>query len=126
MENEEKKPKRPRIGQPRPGFMSGDANSSRYEKVSYGEHNQAQPSNDGTDSAEQNAGEARGYQPRYQGGYQQRPYQQRQGGYQQHQGGYQQRGYQQRQGGYQQRQGGYQQRPYQQLYLIQISETTSN
>ncbi|MDE6644299.1 MAG: rRNA pseudouridine synthase [Muribaculaceae bacterium] len=115
MENEEKKPKRPRIGQPRTGFMSGDLNSSRYEKVSYGEHNQAQPSNEGPDSAEQNAGESHGFQPRYQGGYQQRPYQPRQGGYQQRP--YQQRqgGYQQRPGGYQQRnqQGGYQQRPYQ-------------
>lgn len=115
MENEEKKPKRPRIGQPRPGFMSGDGSASRYEKVDFGEHNHAQSNNEGTDSADQNAGEARGYQPRQQGGYQPRPYQQRQGGYQpRQQGGYQQRPYQQRQGGYQQRQGGYQQRPYQQ------------
>lgn len=111
MENEEKKPKRPRIGQPRPGFMSGDGSASRYEKVDFGEHNHAQSNNEGTDSADQNAGEARGYQPRNQGGYQPRPYQQRQGGYQpRQQGGYQQRPYQQRQGGYQQRQGGYQQR----------------
>ena len=55
-------------------------------------------------------------QPR-EGGYQQRPHYNREGGYQQREGGYQSRprynregGYQPREGGYQQREGGYQQR----------------
>ena len=106
MENEEKRPKRPRIGQPRSGFVPGEGSAPRYEKVNYGEHKPAPATSEGSDSTEQAASESRGYQPRQQG-YQPRPYQQRQ------QGGYQQRPYQQRP--YQQRQqGGYQQRPYQQ------------
>ena len=106
MENEEKRPKRPRIGQPRSGFVPGEGSAPRYEKVNYGEHKPAPATSEGSDSTEQAAGESRGYQPRQQG-YQPRPYQQRQ------QSGYQQRPYQQRP--YQQRQqGGYQQRPYQQ------------
>ena len=108
----EKKPKRPRIGQAY-RMPEGQASEERprYQRPESSEDGEYRPK--------------RPYQPRQQGGYQQRQggyqprqqgsYQQRQGGYQQRQqGGYQQRqqgGYQQRQqGGYQQRQGGYQQR----------------
>ena len=148
----EKKPKRPRIGStPLAAGESTDGERARFERVSrpyqqrpyqprpyqqrqqggyqprtYSEYNPEGHSAETTDSttgASTEATATNNYQPR-QGGYQQRPYQQRQGGYQSRQGGYQQRPYQQRQGGYQPRQGGYhrnqdqeggyQQRPYQQ------------
>ena len=140
MDENLKKPKRPRIGE-----ANSDENmeSVRYEKVEYKSHEPNQGDDALTSGSEgyqsqegyqprQQGYHSQGYQPRqggYQRGYQQRQggyqrgYQQRQGGYQpryqQHyqqpqprQGGYQPRqgGYQQRQGGYQQRQGGYQQR----------------
>ena len=121
MENEEKRPKRPRIGQPRPGFSQPDGNAPRFEKVNYGEHTSS-PASEGedqtTDRPYQPRPRQQGYQPRQQGGYQPR-----QGGYQPRQynnnsngeqinnnneeGGYQPR----QQGGYQPRQqGGYQPR----------------
>ena len=134
MDDNLKKPKRPRIGE-------GNNNpeeiieGGRYEKVEYTAHepSQGEENNSQTEGYQQQEGyqqrpggyHRQGYQPR-QGGYQQRqggyqPRQQggyqprQQGGYQpRQQGGYQPRqqgGYQQRQGGYQQRQGGYQQRP---------------
>ena len=110
MDENLKKPKRPRIGESNANLDENFENG-RYEKVEYSAHEQHQ----GEESTPSDGYQPQeGYQPR-QGGYQPRQggYQQRQGGYQQRQGGYQQRqgGYQQRQGGYQQRQqGGYQQR----------------
>ena len=73
---EEKKPKRPRIGGVTPNAENSDGH---YEKVAYGEHNSYSPAQR----------QQRPYQPRPYGqqGYQQRPYQQRP---------YQQRPYQQR------------------------------
>ena len=136
MDENLKKPKRPRIGETNGNFE--DNVEGRYEKVEYSAHEPHQgdetathaegfqqqegyqPRQQGGYQHRQQGGyqprQQGGYQPRQQGGYQPRQqggYQQRQGGYQQRQGGYQQRqgGYQQRQGGYQQRQGGYQQRP---------------
>ena len=86
----EKKPKRPRIGQP--AQSSHDATDSpRYEKVNYGKSNHPQ-------DGEQNADGA----PRYQRPYNPRPNgynnQNRQGGYYNNNGGYnrQNNGYQQR------------------------------
>ena len=122
MDENLKKPKRPRIGESNAN-LDENLENGRYEKVEYSAHEQHQgeestPS-DGYQQQEGYQPRQGGYQPRQgyqqrQGGYQQRQgYQPRQGGYQQRQGGYQQRqgGYQQRQGGYQQRQqGGYQQR----------------
>ena len=89
MDENLKKPKRPRIGESNPN-LEENLESGRYEKVEYSAHESQQPENESA---------ADGYQ-------QQEGYQPRQGGYQPRQGGYQQR-----QGGYQQRQGGYQQRP---------------
>ena len=92
MDDNLKKPKRPRIGE-------GNNNpeeiieGGRYEKVEYTAHEPSQ--------GEENNSQTEGYQQ--QEGYQQRP------------GGYHRQGYQPRQGGYQQRQGGYQPR-YQQRY----------
>ena len=83
---EEKKPKRPRIGAGLGGIVRSSG-EPRYEKVNYPEHS-AQSENQS--STEENQTSARPYQPRpYQPrtyGYQQRPYQNRydQGGYQQH------------------------------------------
>ncbi len=123
----EKKPKRPRIGQAY-RMPEGQASEERprYQRPESSEDGEYRPKRP-YQPRQQGGYQQRqgGYQPRQQGGYQQRQggyqprqqgsYQQRQGGYQQRQqGGYQQRqqgGYQQRQqGGYQQRQGGYQQR----------------
>ena len=106
MDDNLKKPKRPRIGE-------GNNNpeeiieGGRYEKVEYTAHEPSQ--------GEENNSQTEGYQQ--QEGYQQRPGGYHRQGYQPRQGGYQQRqgGYQPRQGGYQQRQGGYQPR-YQQRY----------
>ena len=120
MDENQKKPKRPRIGETN-GTLEENIEGGRYEKVEYTAHepHQGEESNPQAEGYQQEGYQPRqgyqrqGYQPR-QGGYQQRQgYQPRQGGYQQRQGGYQQRqgGYQQRQGGYQQRPGGYQQRP---------------
>ena len=139
MDENLKKPKRPRIGESN-SSLEENMENGRYEKVEYNvqEPNQGEESNT-TEGYHQ----SEGYQPRQggyhrQGGYQPR-YQQRQGGYQQRQSGYQPRyqqryqqpqatddqesnandamnpeqqqgGYQPRQGGYQPRQGGYQQR----------------
>ena len=106
--NEAKKPKRPRIGQMQGAADNAQAHENHYEKDSF-----ASADNDGAERPAFN-----------QGGYQQRPYQQRNnyghtGGYQQRPGGYgnnnnnnnnnnRQGGYSQnRPGGYQQRQGGY-------------------
>ena len=105
MDENLKKPKRPRIGESNANLDENFENG-RYEKVEYSAHEQHQ----GEESTPSDGYQPQeGYQPR-QGGYQPRQ------GYQQRQGGYQQRqGYQPRQGGYQQRQGGYQPR-YQQRY----------
>jgi 23S rRNA pseudouridine2605 synthase len=95
MDNIEKKPKRPRIGEVRANPEGSGAN---YERVNF-----TRPDNDGAN--EEGADNARQYQPRQ---YQQRPYQRpynnnRQGGYNNgynrhnNQGGYQSRPYQQRQ-----------------------------
>ena len=87
MDENLKKPKRPRIGETNPN-LDENLEGGRYEKVEYSAH-------------EPNQGEentpAEGYQQQ-EGGYQQRQggYRPRQGGYQQRQGGYQPR-YQQRQ-----------------------------
>jgi len=120
MDNSEKKPKRPRIGETREAATDGQE-TPRFEKVSY---NMSQTS-DHTADGERTGGDvssdqdSRGYQPR-QGGYQPRPYNNnnRQGGYRPYgnnrQGGYQQRPYgNNRQGGYNRyNNGGYQQGGY--------------
>ena len=103
MDENLKKPKRPRIGESNPN-LEENLESGRYEKVEYSAHESQQPENE---SAADGYQQQEGYQPR-QGGYHRQGYQPRQGGYQQRQG------YQPRQGGYQQ-QGGYQPR-YQQRY----------
>ena len=92
MDENSKKPKRPRIGESNAN-LEENLENGRYEKVEYNAHEAHQ-------GEETNAPE--GYQ-------QQEGYQPRQGGYQPRQGGYNPR-YQQRQGGYQPRQGGYQPR----------------
>ena len=105
MDENLKKPKRPRIGESNAN-LDENLENGRYEKVEYSAHEQHQGEESTPSDGYQ---QQEGYQPR-QGGYQPRQ------GYQQRQGGYQQRqGYQPRQGGYQQRQGGYQPR-YQQRY----------
>ncbi len=134
---EEKKPKRPRIGNPGLNVNPADngENETRYEKVNY--PSESHHSEDGQDREQQprpyqqrNYGYQQrqgGYNNNRQGGYQQNGYQQRQGGYNNNrqggynnnrqnngynnnrQGGYQQNNYQQRQGGYQQRNQNYQQ-----------------
>ncbi len=107
------RPYQPRPGayQPRPGMQT---------RRPYSDFPTDKPENDTDDSTASTGTSQNTYQPRQQGGYQQRT-----GGYQrpQGQGNYQKRPYQQRQqgqGGYQQRpggnyrqqgQGGYQQRP---------------
>ena len=138
MDENLKKPKRPRIGESNANFEENS--EGRYEKVEYTTHETHQ----GEDTNAPESYQQEGYQPRQggyhrQGGYQPR-YHQRQGGYQpryqqrnqqpqasaenetdaegtttnsdNQQGGYQPRqgGYQPRQGGYQPRQGGYQPR----------------
>jgi len=139
---DEKKPKRPRIGGLNASpAASADGGEARYDKVKYtGEHQSYTPGERPRQPYFQRQG---GYQQRpynNHGGYQQRPYNQggyqqrpRPNNYQQHaedpaastekqtdatqaattEGGYQQRPYNNH-GGYQQRprQGGYQQRPY--------------
>ena len=122
MDSNEKKPKRPRIGENRETI--GDSqDTSRFEKVEYTGH---------TTSSDYHADDSDSEHQYGQGGYQHRPYNRynnnRQGGYSNNrQGGYQQRpynnrtqgdgGYQPRQGGYSNnRQGGYQQRPYNNRY----------
>ena len=128
MDENVKKPKRPRIGEANAN-LDENMESGRYEKVEYNAH---EPHQGEENIAPEGYQQQEGYQPRQQGGYQPRQqgdyqprqqggyqprqqggYQPRQGGYQPRQGGYQPRqgGYQQRQGGYQPRQGGYQQRP---------------
>lgn len=134
MENEEKKPKRPRIGIPRPAAASNpDSSAPRYDKLNFNQERTPRFQSDASSAQEGGFHEQSqytqhrqqgGYQPR-QGGYQPRQqggYQPRQGGYG-HQGTYNQGGYQPRQnsdndqeqqpreGGYQPRQqGGYQPR----------------
>ena len=114
MDENLKKPKRPRIGESNPN-LEENLESGRYEKVEYSAH---EPQQNETESAGEGY-QQEGYQPRQQGGYHRQGYQPRQGGYQQRQG------YQPRQGGYQQRQGGYQPR-YQQRYQQPqgVEETT--
>ena len=105
MDENLKKPKRPRIGE---ANLDENMENVRYEKVEYKAHepNQGDQNNPAPEGSQQHE---EGFQPR-QHGYYQGGYQQRQGGYQpRHQGGYQPR-YQQRQGGYQPR---YQQRYHQ-------------
>ena len=103
MDENLKKPKRPRIGESNPS-MEDNLESGRYEKVEYSAH---EPQQTDQETSADGYHQQEGYQPR-QGGYQQRQ------GYQPRQGGYQRQGYQPRQGGYQ-HQGGYQPR-YQQRY----------
>ncbi len=80
MENEEKRPKRPRIGQPRPGYTPGEGSPARFEKVNYGDSNA--PAEEGGNQDHQMQGD-RPYQPRrQQGGYQPRPYNNHQNDYQ--------------------------------------------
>lgn len=133
---DEKKPKRPRIGLSPSPAASADGGEAHYEKMKYsGEHSgyasgdrPRQPYTRQPYGQQRQPGgyQQRPYQPRP---YQQRPYQRPENasgnedntseqtqGQQGHEGGYQQRPYQPRQqGGYQQRpynnQGGYQQRP---------------
>ena len=86
----EKKPKRPRIGQAAPASHDA-ADAPRYEKVNYGRNNHGQDGDQNADGA-----------PRYQRPYNPRPNgynnQNRQGGYYNNNGGYnrQNNGYQQR------------------------------
>ena len=82
MDENVKKPKRPRIGEVNAN-LEENLENGRYEKVEYSAHEPSQ-------GEESNNPE----------GYQQ------QEGYQQRQGGYHRQGYQPRQGGYQQRPGG--------------------
>ena len=85
MESNEKKPKRPRIGETRP---ASDANETRFEKVNYASSStdsQTGTSSDVTSSSQQGGYQSRGYNNyRQQGGYN------RQGGYNNNyrQGGY--------------------------------------
>ncbi|MBQ9467285.1 MAG: RNA-binding S4 domain-containing protein [Muribaculaceae bacterium] len=114
MEENERRPKRPRISAE--GKAGDEMNESpRYEKVEYPTESRSAAADDGgaEGKAENENQQQGGYQSRYgqQQGYQPRGYQPRYG----QQGGYQPRGYQQ--GGYQPRgyqQGGYQPRGYQQ------------
>ena len=114
MDDNLKKPKRPRIGETSSN-LDENMENGRYEKVEYKAH---EPNQGDENNAPEGIQHHDDYQQRQQGGYNRQGYQPRQGGYQQRQGGYQQRqggynrqgGYQPRQGGYQPRQGGYQQR----------------
>ena len=105
MDENLKKPKRPRIGETSAN-LDENMENGRYEKVEYKSH---EPNQGDENNAPEGIQHQDDYQQRQPGGYNRQGYQPRQGGYQQRQGGYQPR-YQQRQGGYQQRQGGYQQR----------------
>ena len=132
---DEKKPKRPRIGLSPAPAASADGGEAHYEKMKYTGENSGHSAGE---RPRQPWGQRpqRPYQPRQynnQGGYQQRPYQPRQYNNvaaessasgeenasaeqtqgQQHEGGYQQRPYQPRQYN---NQGGYQQRPRTQGY----------
>ncbi len=101
METNEKKPKRPRIGENR----VASADSQEYTRS---DNAGATPAADNGSHGEASA--ERTHSEYNNGNYQQRPYNNRQGGYNRYdnnQGGYRQGGYQQRQGGYQNRQGGY-------------------
>ena len=126
---ENKKPKRPRIGSQSLNLNVPETgeNEARYEKPNYPQQSAAAPAEGGAEGEQrsyQPRQQAYGYQPRQQGNYQPRQqsgYQPRPQGYGQQrpqQGGYQQRqqGYgQQRpqQGGFQRQQGYGQQRPQQ-------------
>ena len=78
MDENVKKPKRPRIGESN-GNLDEQFENGRYEKVEYSAHEQHQGEEpETTDGLKQQED----YQPRQQGGYQ------RQGGYQQRPGGY--------------------------------------
>jgi len=106
MDSNEKKGKRPRIGEMR--NMTPEPNNTTDASM-------ATSDNAAASSTEYHAGGDTGYQPRP---YQQRPYQQRQGGYQQRNyGDRQQRPYGQR---------GYQQRPYNNHYNQRPAEDTEN
>ncbi len=106
MDINEKKGKRPRIGEMR--NMTPEPNNTTESPVATSDNAAATPT-------EYHAGGENGYQPRP---YQQRPYQQRQGGYQQRNyGDRQQRPYGQR---------GYQQRPYNNHYNQRPAEDTEN
>jgi len=138
MENEEKRPRRPRIGQQRPAAASNpDSSAPRYDRMNYSPERNFRYNNQG--EPHQHGGEADQQHTQYtqhrqdQGGYRrQNGYQQRQqyGGYNQNgyhprqqasenqseeqaQGEYQPRAYEgyqpRRQGGYRQQQGGYRQ-----------------
>ncbi len=109
---EAKKSKRPRIGAPGLNVSSSEngENELRYEKVNYPSDAPRQ-SEDGQER-EQRPYQQRnyGYNQNRQGGYQQRNQGYNQGGYQQRNMGYSQNGYQQRNQGYgQQRNQGYNQ-----------------
>ena len=106
MDENLKKPKRPRIGETSAN-LDENMENGRYEKVEYKAH---EPNQGDENNASEGIQHHDDYQQRQQGGYNRQGYQPRQGGYQQRQGGYNRQGYQPRQGGYQQRQGGYQQR----------------
>ena len=82
MDENLKKPKRPRIGESNAN-LDENLENGRYEKVEYSAHEQHQGEESTPSDGYQ---QQEGYQPR-QGGYQPRQgYQQRQGGYQQRQG----------------------------------------
>ena len=136
MDDNLKKPKRPRIGETSSN-LDENMENGRYEKVEYKAH---EPNQGDENNAPEGIQHHDDYQQRQQGGYNRQGYQPRQSGYQQRQGGYQPRyqqryqqpqamgehdpnaegnpmnpeqqqgGYQPRQGGYQPRQGGYQPR----------------
>ena len=111
---ENKKPKRPRIGSQSLNLNVPETgeHEARYEKPNYPQQSAAAPAEGGAEGEQrsyQPRQQAYGYQPRQQGNYQPR----QQSGYQPRPQGYgqqrpQQGGFQRQQGGYQQRQqGGY-------------------
>ncbi len=114
--NEEKKPKRPRIGENR--FAASSDGEVHYSKVNYSQSDDRHPSTDGE-------------QGEYQRPYQPRPYNnnRQQGGYGNNRpGGYGQNNYNRQQGGYVNNrygsQGGYQ--PRQQSYQSPAAEGSEN
>jgi len=108
-DSNEKKPRRPRIGQQ---DRQASQNPENHDNANFSSHDNGYNATGNPQNGE--IGDQNGYQPRpyqqRQGGYQQRPYQQRQGGYNNryNNGGYN--------NGYNRYNNGYQSRPYQRPY----------
>lgn len=115
MENEEKKPKRPRIGYSRQGFINRDyQNSGNYDHADYSQRfdsTAAEPKSENDSEAQQNFQNNQNQERRYYQNNNGGGYRQNNGGYRQNNGGYRQNnagGYRQQQyGGYRQNNGGY-------------------